>query len=399
MAGRQYRGGFTSIEDDVRGRPTRHLGTIHTGLPRGPKGEPGKEVSYFVLDFDAVDEDGRPDDVARAYAASVARVFGEKPEVLEAVLLSDSGQVNAPYEFKKYTEGSRKPVCRGNGQICHRKVLRQGQYEMVSLPCPRPEACSYALDADGRPGCHRETTFTVMLPRVTLVGTFLIRTTSVYAQRNYQDWERLTGEVYGRVKGVPVLLRRKLQRSELLQGGQVVHFPVDFETAQGLAFQKTIAAFRAGRRALAEAEGTMGYEEGVDAPCQEEGVDVGPELPEAVAGKALLEAARIRKEGGFTCEGCGKKTDIPVISAAGVSPDHGWCAECAKKEYDERNAKVEKKKRGRKKKAEEAPPAVEPQDMGSPPTVGESCGLEKKDAPAGPPAPVDVNLDDFEEVG
>ncbi len=421
---------FRQIPGKFRSRPSNRVGKIHTGLPRPDGGGFGQEVPYFVLDFDAVDAEGNPDPYARAAAKKVARTFGIKPTYLEAVFLSDDEEDVAPYEYKKYIPTSRKPVCRGDGQFCMRKVGG----EMEKLRCPEPKACDFAKDEEGRTVCRMVTCFTIMLPSVSRSHTFQIDTSSYYAQANFQDFVELTRSLMGsqRFSRLPVVITRERRVSELPQGGTVVHYPLKFDLPEGDQFKRQLGAILAVRNMVYQAEARVqvpsvvtGYEglspddsrpdrlfpthlvEGVDPPSRENGVDLGADVG--------------------PCRGCGTMTDLNEIDAK-TQVATGACAPCHNKEMDDRlDREAEKtgrgdgsgpsghaacpegsgatppappspspalapaaspspapvpKKRGRKSKA--APPPADPVGGSAPAGVGPEAGAG--DAPT-PPAP------------
>lgn len=355
---------FTSIPGKFHARPGTRVGKIHTGLPKTPDGKWGAEVDYFVLDFDAVDELGQPDPMARGAAEAVAKVYGEKPKALEAVFLGNDQASCAPYEYKKYG-ASRRPVCRGNGEFCIRKVKdpKSGEVEMVQLPCPAPEACDFARDEKGRTVCAMITNFTILLPRVSLWGTYQIDTKSYHAQSNFQDWAESVKAVVGRIRGVPVVITRPPHRSELPQGGYSTHFPLKFTSPDNQKFKALLGSFLSARNLIVQAESRVAVSnlegpgfasempddraperlvprEGADPPSRDNGVDDLPETHET-----------------GPCPGCGKATDVQAVDQK-TGEVTGWapCDACLGKEQPGAQ-KLARKRGQRKGQAATVPPA------------------------------------------
>lgn len=281
-------------------------GKIHTGLPR-PSGQVkwGKETDIFVLELPEwwKTRGIEPDPQRVAAAEAVARVYGRQPKMLEAIFLSDDRTSNAPNSFKKYGSGGF-PVCRGNGQICHRWIQRgQDDARQEVLDCPTPEDCEFARDEKGVTQCRMIVSFQVLLPLVDLWNTYQIDTTSVNALFNYDSWSQQVAQIAGRVRGVPVILSRPTHTSVTPKGGGSIHFPVKFQTPSNDRLKALMSRYLSVKsffvQAEAKVQGLIGR------------ADVGPPAADDAKPEGLYPAAGSDAPTQSPCEmpGCERLSD------------------------------------------------------------------------------------------
>jgi recombination directionality factor gp3-like protein len=190
------------------------VGKIRLGVKR--RTDKGKEypseVSYFVVR----DEDyaHRPD-----VLESFRKRYGDKPTELDIMFPVPDELTFFPQAYKKYGGGGLR--CKGDGVNYTRVDKDTG--EITEGACPSPEACDFAVDAQGRTVCKRVASLVIMLPTVTLGGVFQIDTTSFHSTVDINSGIDYCRAIAGRIDMIPLKLRRE-PRETMFGGKKATHY-------------------------------------------------------------------------------------------------------------------------------------------------------------------------------
>lgn len=204
---------------DIRRLP--RLGKIRLGVRRTAQSgaEYPAEVPYFVL---------LPEDCPTpAVFGKFRKIYGEKPTELVVMFPIEDPRVFFPQRYAKYGKGGL--VCKGDGCTFSRVVAVQGgkenETEIVEGDCPSPEDCDFARDDKGRTVCKRIASLTILLPEVTLGGTWQIDTSSFNSIVDLNSAIDYYRTLVGRIAMVPFKLRR-VARETQYGGKKATHYPM-----------------------------------------------------------------------------------------------------------------------------------------------------------------------------
>lgn len=216
--------GFTTYNQivgisDIRRMP--RLGKIRLGVRKtaGSGAEYPAEVPYFVL---------TPEDCPTpAMFNKFQKVYGPKPTELVVMFPVEDPRIFFPQRYAKY--GKAGLVCKGDGCTFSRVVPVEGgkenETEIVEGDCPSPEDCDFARDSAGRTVCKRIASLTILLPEITLGGTWQIDTSSFNSIVDLNSAIDYFRSLVGRIAMVPFKLRRQAKETQY-GGKKATHYPM-----------------------------------------------------------------------------------------------------------------------------------------------------------------------------
>lgn len=244
------------------------IGKIHLGVKATAKGGSGKQYPKAVAWFEVHGDDTTPMEAAAAFLD----VYGEKPEEIDVVFISNDPK-HLPDPWYKAYGGSTGLVCKGNGEtaLARWDLARDGQRPpgveggtwmttqtkepvRLEIPC-LAEECPMMQSKK----CRIVMNLQVMLPEVRGIGVWQIDTSSYNTIHNILDnVEMLKIALPGGIAGVPLKLRRVPMRvhPEGEAKGKTVHV---LELAQpNVTYNELVEARQAVQVKMLEASGEAG---------------------------------------------------------------------------------------------------------------------------------------------
>ncbi|QOY62652.1 hydrolase or metal-binding protein [Lysobacter sp. H21R4] len=94
---------------------------------------------------------------------------GGKLRAIPVRMLFNDPALNLRADYSMFDRTTGRPLCVGNGETCR----RAGSDGIESLPCPSPDACSFAMG-----DCKPYARLNVVIGDEDAMGTFVLRTTS-----------------------------------------------------------------------------------------------------------------------------------------------------------------------------------------------------------------------------
>jgi len=173
---------FTSIKDFKRVAYLPRLGKIRLGVKVVSKNtgkQYPKEVDYFVV------------------PPEVAKVYGDKPKVLDVMFPSEDPAQVIPYCYKRYGSNNRL-MCKGDGETAIWFNPETNQMEERKCPCEALE--------EGK--CDKRGHLMVILPRVSFGGVYQIDTGSGMNINRVLDAMEYWKTMVGRCKCILLTLER-----------------------------------------------------------------------------------------------------------------------------------------------------------------------------------------------
>ena len=195
----QFRGSFTKIKELSDKRRLPRLGKIRLGV-KGVSAKTGKEYPREVEHFVVPPE--------------VAKVFGEKPTVLDVMIPLNDIESVFPQAYKHYG-GSKGLKCIGNGETAMR--LDEKTQTMRARECP--------CDLLTQGACQRRASLMVMLPKVNMGGIYQIDLGSYHSIVDVNSGLDFVQALVGRFAMVPLTLKR-VPRETHHGGIKTIHYPL-----------------------------------------------------------------------------------------------------------------------------------------------------------------------------
>lgn len=238
----------TGISDSKR---LPRIGRIRLGVKqaKGDKSYP-VETDYFVVE----QPDANAPLIDRALHAKFVEVYGKTPRSLDIILPSEDREVFAPQAYKCYGAASLK--CIGDGADAMR-LGADGKFAEVAGGCPGPDKCQFSLNngRNSKPGCKFVASIFVILPKVSLGGSFQIVTGSKNAALSLSASIDAIRRMFGHVAGLAYIdpemgkaatALRIVRRPVKMQyeGKSRVHYPVSIESS--LTIDQILQLQRAG---------------------------------------------------------------------------------------------------------------------------------------------------------
>lgn len=158
------------------------LGKIRLGIKKKSQrsgNEYPAEVDYFVV------------------PPEVAKVYGDKPKMLDVMVPLEDVEVVMPVALKYYKAAGL--FCIGDGENAARRDEKTGQMQEIECPCP-------FLDQPGK--CRRMAVINVILPKVNMGGVYQIVTGSWNSIVDFQSGMDYVRGMLGRCSFVPLKLER-----------------------------------------------------------------------------------------------------------------------------------------------------------------------------------------------
>lgn len=162
---------------------------------------------------------------------------GGKLRSIPVRLVFNDPELNLRADYTLFDRTTGRPQCVGNGETCRRRGGAEG---LESLPCPGPDACSYAAGA-----CKAYARFNVLVGdgEEDALGTFVLRTTSFNTIRTLaarlQYFSAISG---GCLATMPLEL--KLRGKSTTQSHRAPIYYVDLVLRQGITLEQAVARAR-----------------------------------------------------------------------------------------------------------------------------------------------------------
>lgn len=159
---------------------------------------------------------------------------GGKLRSIPVRMLFNDPALNLRADYSLFDRGTGRPLCVGNGETCR----RAGTDGIVSLPCPSPDSCSFAMG-----DCKPYARLNVVIGDEDAMGTFVLRTTSYNTIRTLtarlQYFNAVSG---GLLASMPLTL--KLRGKSTAMSFRTAIYYVDLVVRSGTTLEEAITQAR-----------------------------------------------------------------------------------------------------------------------------------------------------------
>lgn len=183
-----FKSKFSRIENGFStSRRIPRLGKIRLGIKAVSAGgkEYPKETDYFVC------------------PPEVQRIYGEKPDELDVMLMSEDPEIIFPQKLARYGS-SRGLVCHGNGVEAERMNEQSKKWDACACPCEHKKS-----EENPKGDCTETAHLMVLLPKVNLGGCYQITTRSYNSAVDVNSGIEYIKALIGRTSMVPLKLKRQ----------------------------------------------------------------------------------------------------------------------------------------------------------------------------------------------
>ncbi len=197
---------FTRIKSSFsQNRRIPRLGKIRLGLKVQKRRQDGSTVEYPTeTNFFVVPPE-------------VEAVYGPKPTSLDIMLPSDNEEAVFPQSLAWFGR-SKGLRCKGDGETAERLNEQTGQWEPRRCPCEH-----YRTKENPRGECTEQGILMFILPKVSMGGTFQLRTGSYHSVVDINSGLDYVRALIGRISMVPLKLQR-VARETHADGKKQVHY-------------------------------------------------------------------------------------------------------------------------------------------------------------------------------
>lgn len=197
---------FTRIKSNFsQNRRIPRLGKIRLGLKVQKRRQDGSTVEYPTeTNFFVVPPE-------------VESVYGPKPTSLDIMLPSDNEEAVFPQSLAWFGR-SKGLRCKGDGETAERLNEQNGQWEPRQCPCEH-----YRTKENPRGECTEQGILMFILPKVSMGGTFQLRTGSYHSVVDINSGLDYVRALIGRISMVPLKLQR-VARETHADGKKQVHY-------------------------------------------------------------------------------------------------------------------------------------------------------------------------------
>lgn len=197
---------FTRIKSNFsKNRRIPRLGKIRLGLKVQKRRQDGSTVEYPTeTNFFVVPPE-------------VESVYGPKPTSLDIMLPSDNEEAVFPQSLAWFGR-SKGLRCKGDGETAERLNEQNGQWEPRQCPCEH-----YRTKENPRGECTEQGILMFILPKVSMGGTFQLRTGSYHSVVDINSGLDYVRALIGRISMVPLKLQR-VARETHADGKKQVHY-------------------------------------------------------------------------------------------------------------------------------------------------------------------------------
>lgn len=147
----------------------------------------------------------------------VEAVYGPKPTSLDIMLPSDNEEAVFPQSLAWFGR-SKGLRCKGDGETAERLNEQTGQWEPRQCPCEH-----YRTKENPRGECTEQGILLFILPKVSMGGTFQLRTGSYHSVVDVNSGLDYVRALIGRISMVPLKLQR-VARETHADGKKQVHY-------------------------------------------------------------------------------------------------------------------------------------------------------------------------------
>lgn len=245
----------------------------------------------------------------------VAAIVGEKPTELTVMLPSDDVATVFPQNLAWFGR-STGLKCTGNMEEAERLDPQTGQWNKMQCPCPMLKT-----DENPKGECTESGTLVVILPEVSMGGTYQIRTGSYHSVVDINSGLDFVRALIGRISMVPLKLRRTARETHN-DGKKQIHHTLSLTIDANI---KGINALRGNTKQVLESarliqiEGPVAVDpenDGLPPDRVEEAEVVDPNAGKLEAGKEALAAQRTGGAGPTTPAAPGAPAPAKTAPAA-----------------------------------------------------------------------------------
>ncbi|EIL97350.1 hydrolase or metal-binding protein [Rhodanobacter sp. 115] len=157
---------------------------------------------------------------------------GHKLRSIPVRLLFNDSSLNLRADYSLFDRATGRPVCVGNGETCR----RTGKEGVASLPCPGPDACTFAKEA-----CKAYARLNVVIGEGEddALGSFVLRTTSYNTIRTLAARLAYFSAVSGGLLACLPLELKLRGKSTTMSYGTPIYY-VDLVVRTGLTLEQAI---------------------------------------------------------------------------------------------------------------------------------------------------------------